>query len=114
MLDIQALRENINTVAKQLATRGYMLDIQKFNAIDQQRKVLQIATQDIQNQRNTLSKEIGIAKSKGVAVDNIMTEVAKLAEDLKLKEQELADLQLQIQSLLLEMPNLPHISVPQG
>jgi len=114
MLDIQTLRENTAAVAQQLATRGYILDVAKFNALEQQRKTLQIATQEIQNQRNARSKEIGIAKSNGESVDAIMAAVAKLAEDLKAKEQALADLQTQIQDLLLEMPNVPHTSVPQG
>jgi seryl-tRNA synthetase len=114
MLDIQALRENTEAVAKHLAIRGYNLDVAKFNALEQQRKTLQIATQEIQNQRNARSKEIGLAKSKGESVDAIMAEVSKLADNLKAQEQALADLQQQIQDLLLEMPNLPHTSVPQG
>lgn len=108
------LRENAEAIASQLMARGYKLDVVKFNALEQQRKALQIDTQEIQNQRNARSKEIGLAKSKGEAVDAIMAEVSKLAENLKSKEQALADLQTQIQDLMLEMPNVPHASVPQG
>lgn len=114
MLDIQLLRDNTDAVAKQLATKGYVLDVAKFNSLEQQRKSLQSITQEIQNKRNTHSKQIGIAKAKGEAVDVIMAEVAKLADDLKAKEQDLADLQQQIQNLVLEIPNLPHDSVPVG
>src|SRR6185295_7481973 len=105
MLDIQLLRDDINEVAKRLATRGYTLDVGKFNALEQQRKTLQTQTQEIQNKRNTLSKNIGIAKSRGENVDQIMAEVASLLEELKSKEQALTDLQMQITNLMLEMPN---------
>lgn len=114
MLDIQLLREDINLVAKRLATRGYTLDVARFNDLEQQRKVLQTQTQDVQNKRNTKSKEIGQAKAKGENVDAIMAEVATLAEDLKNKEQALSALQAEIYSLMLEIPNLPDTSVPVG
>jgi Seryl-tRNA synthetase len=114
MLDIQLLRDDPNSVAQHLASRGYILDVTQFNALEQQRKILQTQTQEIQNKRNARSKDIGIAKSKGESVDLIMAEVANLADDLKAKEQGLLALQQQIQNILLEIPNLPHSSVPVG
>lgn len=114
MLDIQLLRDDPNAVAQLLARRGYTLDVSAFNTLEQQRKILQTQTREIQSKRNARSKDIGIAKSKGEAVDFIMAEVANLADDLKDKEQSLAALQSQIQNLLLEVPNLPHSSVPTG
>lgn len=114
MLDIQLLREDINLVAKRLATKGYVLDIARFNHLEQQRKSLQVQTQEIQNKRNTKSKEIGHAKAKGENVDSIMTEVAAYAEELKNKEQALSLLQTEINNFLLEMPNLPDTSVAIG
>ncbi len=114
MLDIQLLRENIQVIAQQLATRGYTLDVDKFTVLEQQRKTLQTATQEIQNKRNTMSKDIGLAKSRGEPVDAIMANVAQLAADLTNKEQALAELQTQISDLMLEMPNTPHVSVPIG
>lgn len=114
MLDVQLLRDDIETVAKRLATRGYKLDVARFNALEQQRKALQMQTQDIQNKRNTLSKEIGQAKSRGESVDAIMTQVSGLLEELKNKEQALSELQTQINDVLLEMPNLPDPNVPVG
>lgn len=114
MLDIQLLREDVNGVAKRLVTKGYILDIAKFSELEQQRKTLQTETQEIQNKRNTRSKDIGLAKSRGEDVSAIMAEVTKLADDLKIKEQLLAELQEQINKLMLEMPNMPHESVPLG
>ncbi len=114
MLDIQLLRDDINEVAKRLATRGYTLDVARFNKLDQQRKALQTEVQEIQNQRNTQSKLIGQAKSRGENVDDIMAAVAKLLDDLKAKEQALTELQTEIQTMMLEIPNVPHDSVPVG
>lgn len=114
MLDIQLLRDNPDDMAKQLAKKGYILDVAKFNELELQRKDLQKLTQEIQNKRNTHSKQIGVAKSKGEPVDLIMAEVAKLADDLKSKEHELSELQHTIQNILLEIPNITHSSVPVG
>lgn len=114
MLDVQLLRDDIDAVAKRLATRGYTLDVAKFNALEKERKTLQVATQEIQNKRNTRSKEIGQAKAKGENVDAIMADVSKLADELKQKEQALSELQEQINALMLEIPNIPHDSVPIG
>lgn len=114
MLDIQLLRDDINAVAKRLASRGFNLDVDRFNKLEQQRKVLQTQTQEIQNQRNVRSKEIGQAKARGENVDAIMADVNKLLDDLKHKEQALSELQNEIQAMLLEIPNVPHDSVPLG
>jgi seryl-tRNA synthetase len=114
MLDIQLLRDDIDAVAKRLATRGYVLDVAKFNKLEQQRKTLQTATQEIQNLRNTKSKEIGQAKARGENADAIMAEVSKMLDELKTKEQALADLQNEINAFLLDIPNLPDDSVPIG
>ncbi len=114
MIDMQLLRDDIDAVAQRLATRGYKLDVAKFNALEKERKTLQIATQEIQNQRNTRSKEIGQAKAKGEDVAAIMQDVAQLAEELKQKEQALSALQAEINTWILEIPNIPHASVPVG
>lgn len=114
MLDVQLLRDDIETVAKRLATRGYKLDVTRFNTLEQQRKALQVQTQDIQSKRNTLSKEIGQAKARGENVDAIMAQVSSLLDELKTKEQSLSELQVQINDLLMEMPNLPDPNVPVG
>jgi len=114
MLDIQLLRQNISLVATKLAARGYELDVAAFNAMEQQRKVLQVATQEIQHERNTRSKEIGISKSQGQNVDKLLAEVAKLADDLTAKEQSLVELQSKIDEFLWQIPNIPHESTPLG
>ncbi len=114
MLDIQELRADPHQVARQLATRGFIFDAGYFNQLEQERKILQIDTQNIQNQRNTISKEIGIAKAQGKDSSAIMAQVATLGDDLVAKERALSDLQAKINDFLLQVPNIPHQSVPVG
>lgn len=114
MLDIQQLRNDLDHVVAKLAARGFSFDSASFSALEQQRKEVQVRTQELQARRNASSKQIGIAKSKGEDVAAIMAEVAGLGEQLNAAEEQLAALQLQLQQLLLNVPNLPHDNVPSG
>ncbi|OGV71275.1 MAG: serine--tRNA ligase [Methylophilales bacterium RIFCSPHIGHO2_02_FULL_57_10] len=114
MLDIQLLRNDLDGVAKRLATRGFTLDTAQFSALEAERKEVQTHTQELQAKRNATSKQIGIAKSKGEDVAAIMAEIATLGDELKAAEEKLAAIQLQMQELLLTIPNMPHESVPAG
>ncbi|MBV8467802.1 MAG: serine--tRNA ligase [Burkholderiales bacterium] len=114
MLDIQLLRNDLDGVAARLASRGFTLDTAAFAALEHERKSLQTHTQDLQAKRNAVSKQIGIAKSKGENTDAIMAEVANLGDELKTAEQNLAALQEKLNELLAGIPNLPTESVPVG
>ena len=114
MLDIQVLRNDLNSVVSQLKKRGFELDAASFIKLEQERKTVQTCTQELQAKRNSASKQIGIAKSKGEDTSAIMEEIAGLSMVLKTDEAILANLQLSIQNLLLNVPNLPHESVPEG
>jgi len=114
MLDIQALRNDLDGVVSQLKKRGFEFDSAKFTALEQERKTVQTRTQDLQAKRNNVSKQIGMAKAKGEDVSAIMAEVAGLGDQLKADEARLGELQAELQNLLLNVPNLPHASVPQG
>jgi seryl-tRNA synthetase len=114
MLDIQALRNDLDGVVSQLKKRGFAFDSIKFTALEQERKTVQTRTQELQAKRNNSSKQIGFAKSKGEDVSAIMAEIAGLGEQLKADEARLGELQTELQNLLLNVPNLPHESVPQG
>ncbi len=114
MLDIQALRNDLDSVATRLATRGFTFDSKEFTALEADRKQVQIRTQELQAKRNNASKQIGIAKSKGEDVAAIMAEVAGLGDQLKADEERLLVIQNELQKLLLNVPNLPHESVPPG
>ena len=114
MLDIQALRNDLDGVVSALKKRGFDFDAAGFLALEQTRKTLQTRTQDLQAKRNNASKLIGMAKAKGEDVSAIMAEVAGLGDQLKADEAQLSELQAQLQALLLNVPNLPHDSVPAG
>ena len=114
MLDIQALRNDLDGVVAQLKKRGFEFDAGKFSALEAERKTVQTRTQDLQAKRNNASKQIGMDKAQGEAVSVIMAEVAGLGDQLKADEARLNDLQAELQNLLLNVPNLPHASVPQG
>ncbi|MCB5183979.1 serine--tRNA ligase [Methylobacillus gramineus] len=114
MLDIQQLRNDLDTVVARLASRGYAFDTAAFAALENERKTVQTRTQDLQAKRNTSSKQVGIAKSKGEDVASILAEVAGLGAQLKADEERLATIQNELQNLLLSVPNLPHESVPVG
>ena len=114
MLDVQLLRNDLDGVAKRLATRGFELDVHQFQELEQERKAVQMRTQELQAKRNQSSKQIGIAKSKGEDVSVIMAEVTNLGDELKDAEEKLAYIQNRLNDLLLAIPNLPHESVPAG
>jgi seryl-tRNA synthetase len=114
MLDIQALRNDLDGVVVTLKKRGFEFDAKTFVHFENERKVVQTRTQELQAKRNNTSKQIGIAKSKGEDVAAIMAEVAGIGEQLKADETRLAEIQAELQQLLLNVPNLPHTSVPVG
>ncbi len=114
MLDIQALRNDLDGIVSQLKARGFEFDSASFTTLENERKTVQTRTQELQAKRNNTSKQIGIAKSKGEDVSAIMAEVAGLGDQLRADEARLIELQASLQNLLLNVPNLPHSSVPQG
>jgi seryl-tRNA synthetase len=114
MLDPALLRGQLDVVAERLATRGYVLDKAAIEALESQRKAVQVETQDLQNRRNTLSKQIGMAKGKGEDASALMAEVGGIGDALKANEARLADVQQRLADIAQGIPNLPHESVPQG
>ena len=114
MLEIQQLRTDLDNVIRQLAKRGYAFPAEAFNALEAERKIIQTRTQELQAQRNAASKKIGQAKSKGEDVSMMMSEIAHLGDALKQAEVQLEQIQNSLQKILLEIPNLPHASVPEG
>ena len=114
MLDPKCLRSDIDSTAERLASRGFKLDVEAFNALEEKRKALQIKTQELQNERNTRSKSIGKAKSQGQDIAPLLAEVSDLGEQLDAAKAELNTLLADINELTLGIPNLPHESVPVG
>jgi seryl-tRNA synthetase len=114
MLEIHQLRTDLENVSKILTTRDFTFPVASFNSLEANRKAVQTYTQELQAKRNSVSKSIGIAKSKGEDVTAILAEVADLGDKLKQAEIQLEQIQNELQQILLEVPNLPHESVPIG
>jgi len=115
MLDLQALRNDLAGVAARLATRGFVLDTEKFAQLEAERKQIQTRTQELQAKRNSSSKLIGQAKAKGEDTSAIMAEVAALGEELKRLESEaLPNVLQKMDAFLAVIPNMPSESVPVG
>ena len=116
MLDIQLLRNDIQTTAQRLAQRGFVLDTERFGELEGRRKQLQIRSEELQAQRNSLSKQIGVLMGQGKKdeAEAAKAQVAQLKTDMENIESELPQVQAALDDLLLRIPNLPHENVPVG
>ena len=121
MLDITLLRKDLPSVLARLETRKSpqaFLPVDAFTALEAERKTIQTLTEELQAKRNSLSKQIGQLKAKGAAgqaeVDTVMAQTADIKSELDASATRLEGIQADMQSLLLNVPNLPHESVPVG
>ena len=114
MLDSKLVRTQLHEVAERLATRGFVLDVARFEALEAQRKTVQTRTEQLQAERNSRSKSIGQAKQRGEDIGPLLAEVDQMGSDLEAGKRELDTIQSELDILLLNIPNLPHESVPIG
>jgi seryl-tRNA synthetase len=114
MIDPQLLRKDLAGTAAALARRGYALDTAAFAELEAERKAVQVETEQLQSQRNSLSKQIGMAKGKGENADGLMAQVADIAAKLDAGATRLEDVQAKLNDWLMTIPNIPHASVPDG
>jgi seryl-tRNA synthetase len=114
MLDPKFLRNELEVTAERLATRGFILDIAHLTQLEEKRKSLQVATEELQASRNAISKSIGQAKARGEDVEAIMAQVGDLGSQLDAKKIELAAVLEEVNAIAMSMPNLPDESVPMG
>ena len=121
MLDINLLRKDLPSVLARLETRKSpqaFLPVDAFTALEAERKTIQTRTEELQAKRNSLSKQIGQLKAKGAAgqaeVDTVMAQTADIKSELDTSAARLEGIQADMQALLLNVPNLPHDSVPVG
>jgi len=114
MLDPKRLRNDLDAVIAGVARRGYAFDRDRFETLEVQRKELQVTTQNLQNERNSKSKGIGKAKAAGEDIQPLLDAVASLGDELKDAQERLGELQKELQQMLLEVPNIPDVSVPDG
>ena len=114
MLDLKLLRSDPQAVARNLGRRGYLMDPARFAELDKRRKEQQLAVDALRNERNTRSSAIGKAKAQGQDMAPLLAEMETLGSRLVDGERILASLQAGLDSLLLDLPNLLHDSVPDG
>lgn len=114
MLDSKLVRTQPQEVAQQLAARGFMLDVAKLEQLEAQRKEVQMRTEQLQSERNSSAKSIGQAKARGEDIAPLLAAVDKMGSDLDAAKQQLAEIQTQLDDILLGVPNIPHESVPVG
>lgn len=114
MLDPNLFRRELAETADKLARRGYALDVDRVAELESRRKQLQVRTQELQNERNTRSKSIGKAKAAGEDIGPLVAEVSRLGDELKEHEKKLEAIQGELEAISLDVPNLPHESVPSG
>jgi len=114
MLDPRLLRSELQQTADKLARRGLKLDIEAMSGLESSRKHLQMEAQELQNLRNSRSKQIGRAKAAGENIQPLLDEVAGFGDRMKQTEEKLSGIQAQLQAIVMGIPNLPHESVPTG
>lgn len=114
MLDINLLRNDLDTVVKGLKARGVAFDEQKFQQLEEQRKKLQVETEQLQARRNSIAREIGQKKSKGEDATDLLAESKALPTQLNELSTQLGQVQDTLRTLLSELPNLANESVPVG
>ena len=114
MIDPKLLRQDAAAVAANLARRGFEFDTKGYLALEEKRKSLQVATEDLRNERNTSSKSIGKAKAKGEDIGPLLAAVKDLGDKLEASEAELQSVQSELRAIELGLPNLLADDVPDG
>ncbi|MBE8189353.1 MAG: serine--tRNA ligase [Candidatus Thioglobus sp.] len=114
MLSKKQLRNNLDEIVQALKKRNFSFDAKRFGDLEKRRKANQVSTEELQNQRNINSKAIGKAKAAGENTKELLAAVADLGEKLDEAKSQLKTLQTQIDTIILNLPNLPHSSVPEG
>ncbi|WP_416757632.1 serine--tRNA ligase [Roseateles sp. So40a] len=117
MLDITLLRKDLDAVIERLQLRKNpqpFLDIERYKSLETERKLVQTRTEELQAKRNQLSKQVGMLKGKGEDASAVMAEVAGIADELKTGAERLEAIQVELNTMLMGVPNLPDESVPAG
>ncbi len=114
MLDPKWLRSEPESIATLLKKKKFDLDVELLKSLEDARKSLQLDTENLQNARNTRSKEIGKAKAAGEDISEILASVEGLKAELEQKKEELAEIQEELKAYMLNIPNVPATDVPDG
>ncbi|NOR67431.1 MAG: serine--tRNA ligase, partial [Woeseiaceae bacterium] len=114
MIDQKLLRQSAEEVAENLARRGHEFDAEAYLALEEQRKLLQVDTEGLRNERNTSARKIGKAKAAGDDVEPLLAAVKDLGDRLDASEARLREVLEALQAIELGLPNLLHDDVPTG
>jgi len=114
MIDIQLLRKDLDTVTARLAERKFILDKDTFISLESDRKQVQSRSEELQAKRNQLAKAVGMKKGKGEDASAELAESALVNQELQALTEKLTVVQAQLNDFLLNIPNIPHESVPTG
>ncbi len=114
MIDPKLLRGDLTDLQQQLTTRGYALDIDFWQAIESERKSLQMHTEELQAKRNAGAKQVGMLKKSGEDASSLITEMEQVSSEMKSAEETLKVLQEKLNTAALQIPNIPASDVPVG
>jgi seryl-tRNA synthetase len=114
VLDSKQLRTDTEAVARNLARRGFVLDLEGFRALEERRKQVQIDADRLRAERNANAKAVGMAKGKGEDASELLKRGESLTHALAIAEADLERVQVEADQWLMGLPNLLHDSVPEG
>lgn len=114
MLDLKFVRSNLEEIRTMIESRGYSLDVSRFEDLDRERRHRLTALEELRHRRNSVSEKIATMKKKGEDAAPIIAEMKKVSLDIKEKENELPQIVEELDRLLMVIPNMPHKSVPAG
>ena len=114
MLEIKFVRDNLDVIEKMLLNRSSKADLSQFKASDERRREILFEIEDLRHLRNTVSDRIAAMKKKGENADELVTDMREVAQKIKSLEIPLAENEEQTREILMQIPNLPHASVPIG
>ena len=114
MLELKFVRSNLGDIKEMIKTRGYDLDISRFETLDQERRGKLSVLEGLRHQRNRVSEDIAAMKKRGEDAANIIAEMKEVSSEIKEKEKELPGILEELNDLLMVIPNIPDESVPVG
>jgi seryl-tRNA synthetase len=114
MLDIKYIRENLEEAEKRLATRGEAIDLKKVKSLDTERRRLLQEVEALRQRRNAVSEEVGRLKKEKKDAGELVSEMQEVSLNIKALDQEVTTCEEELKEFLLNIPNLPHPSVPVG
>ena len=114
MLDPNRFRRELDATATALARRYFDLDVDAIRSLETDRRDLQTRVESLRNERNIRSRAIGKAKAAGEDVQPLLADISRLGEELEAAEKGLGQVRGRLDAIALEVPNLPHPSVPSG